>query len=139
MGQAQRERRGKISCAIKTRVLVVDDEPSIMRTVCMILEAYGFDTQGASSGDEAITQAANSCPDLLLSDVMMPGKNGFETALEIKKLCPECRLLFFTGYASQIASLTVTLTSNGYRFDLLSKPMLPKELLDSVKAALAHA
>ena len=124
---------------MKKRVLVVDDEPTIVKTVCMVLEAYGFDPDGATSGDEAIAKAKNSCPDLLLSDVMMPGINGFDAALQIKRVCPGCRLLFFTGYASQVASLAADLTSNGFRFELLAKPIQPAVLVDSVNAALAQA
>lgn len=121
---------------MKPWVLVVDDEPSIVATVCAILEAYGYSAVGVTSGAEAIAKATASCPDLLLSDVMMPGLNGFETGLQVKKVCPHCRLLFFTGYA-EVSGLADGLKSNGLAFEVLSKPMHPAALVDKVKAALS--
>jgi CheY-like chemotaxis protein len=122
---------------MKPRVLVVDDEPSIVATVCAILEAYGYNVVGVTSGAEAIARATDSCPDLLLCDVMMPGLNGFETALQVKKLCPNCRLLFFTGYA-EVSGLDDGLKSRGLAFEVLSKPMHPAALVAKVKAALSE-
>jgi two-component system, NtrC family, nitrogen regulation response regulator NtrX len=122
---------------MKPTILVVDDEPSIVATVCAILEAYGFSAVGATSGTEAIAKAAETCPDLLLSDVMMPGMNGFETALQVKKHCPKCALLFFTGYAN-VANLGVDLENNGYVFEMLSKPLPGAILVEKIKGALAR-
>ena len=122
---------------MKPQVLVVDDEPSIVATVCAILEAYGYSAVGVLSGDEAIARVTDSCPDVLLCDVMMPGLNGFETALEVKKRCPNCRLLFFTGYA-EVPGLADGLKSKGLAFDVLSKPMHPATLIDKINAALSE-
>jgi CheY-like chemotaxis protein len=121
---------------MKPRVLVVDDEPAIVATVCAILEAYGFSPVGVTSGEEAIAKATDSCPDVLLCDVMMPGLNGFETGLQVKKVCPTCRLLFFTGYA-EVPGLADDLKSNGHAFEVLGKPVRPAELVDKINAALA--
>lgn len=130
------ERRTPRPIGLKPLVLVVDDEESIVRTICDILDLYGFRTIGATSGGEAIAKIADSCPDLLLSDVMMPGMNGFETGLQVKDLCPRCGLLFFTGYA-EVSDLAVELKSKGHAFELLSKPLPPSLLVDKVSAALA--
>lgn len=123
---------------MKHRVLVVDDEPAIVATLCLVLEAHGYGTVGVTSGYEAIAKVAGSCPDLLLSDVMMPGMNGFETGLQVKKLCPKCRLLFFTGYA-EVSGLAQELKNKGHFFEVLQKPIHPSFLLDKVKATLAAA
>lgn len=116
--------------------MVVDDEPSIVRTVCAILEVYGFKAVGAGSGQEAIAKVADLCPDVVLCDVMMPEMNGFETGLELKKLCPKCRLLFFTAY-SNVSELSVDLTKAGHVFEVLSKPLPGAMLVNRIKAALA--
>lgn len=122
---------------MKRRVLVVDDEPSIVNTICMILDAYGFDAVGVNSGYAAIARVTDFRPDLLLSDIMMPGMNGFETGIEIKKLCPDCRLLFFSGY-SNLSGMAQDLKKQGHRFEVLFKPMQPASLIEKIKARLAE-
>ena len=129
---AQEENR----LTMRTRILVVDDEPAIVQTVCIVLGSSGFDALGVNSGDEAIAKAATFCPDVLLSDVMMPGMSGFETALEVKKLCPGCRLLFFSG-RTDVAVLGEGLKTLGHRFELLPKPVDPAVLVEKIKTALS--
>jgi CheY-like chemotaxis protein len=120
------------------KILVVDDELAIAETLRMILEMSGYAAHSASSGVQAIAKAEEGCPDLLLSDVMMPGLNGFETALRIKARCPGCRLLFFSGYSAhpEMLQLSEDLKSRGYDFEVLPKPLHPSLLLEKVKSAL---
>jgi CheY-like chemotaxis protein len=122
----------------KERILVVDDEKSIVETLRMILEMSGYAVHAAVSGQQAIATVEEGCPDLLLSDVMMPGLNGFETALRIKQRCPGCRLLFFSGYANspEVLHLSENLTAQGYEFEVLAKPLHPSMLLEKVHFAL---
>jgi len=134
--EIKEKKERKAPSVVTPLVLVVDDEPSIVSTVCAILHVYGFRTLSATSGPEAIAKAAGACPDLLLCDVIMPGMNGFQTALQVKKLCPQCRLLFFTGYAA-VADLAEGLKNDGHDFEMLSKPLPPAVLVDRVKAVLA--
>lgn len=116
-------------------ILVVDDEPAIVETVCLLLEADGLNAIGAHSGAEAVAKAQESCPDLLFSDIVMPGMNGFELALQIKAHCPHCRLIFFSGYA-EVAEMSSGLRERGYEFEVLRKPMLPTLMVEKVRAAL---
>lgn len=120
------------------RILVVDDELSIAETLRMILQMSGYTATSASSGLQAIAKAEEGCPDLLLTDVMMPGLNGFETALRIKAHCPGCRLLFFSGYVGspEMLQLSAPLKGRGYAFEVLSKPLHPSLLLEKVREAL---
>jgi CheY-like chemotaxis protein len=120
------------------RILVVDDDRSAADTSRVILEMNGYTVACAYSGDQAIAKAEDFCPDLLLSDVHMPGLNGFETALQVKRLCPACSLLFVSGFytKTKFVRLSEGLEIHGYHFELLEKPVLPATLLDKVKAAL---
>lgn len=120
------------------RILVVDDERSIAETLCRMLETSGYVAVCACSGREALAKAEDFRPDLLLSDVMMPGLDGFETGLLVKKVCPECRLLFFSG-SSTIPRTAMRLADRKYRFEVLEKPVPPALLLDKVNAALSAA
>lgn len=124
------------------KILVVDDERPIADSLAEIINAAGYDAVVAYSAVEALARASEFCPNILLTDVLMPGKNGFELALEIKQLCPDSRLLLFSGQAStaQLASAYgPTFTSRGYRFELLPKPLHPASLLKKLEEALMRA
>jgi len=66
-------------------ILVVDDEANIRETIAFILEMEGFDVILASDGEEAITQLKTYKPKFMILDVMMPKKNGYDVAREIRK------------------------------------------------------
>ena len=130
-----------VGFSVAVRILIVDDERSIADSLGDIVEAAGYEVRRAYSGAEAIHLAFEFCPNLLLSDVLMPNMNGFELALQIRKICPKCQLLFFSGQAAtaQIAqSFIPTFTSLGYLFELLPKPIHPTVLLQKLEDSLAH-
>ena len=66
------------------KVLVVDDEPHILRTLTFVLEKEGYDVSSATNGEEAMAGVRRSKPDLIFLDIMMPKKNGDEVCQEIK-------------------------------------------------------
>ncbi len=66
-------------------ILVVDDEANIRETIAFILEMEGFDVILASDGEEALLQLKKHKPKFMILDVMMPKKNGYEVAREIRK------------------------------------------------------
>ncbi|MBI2144316.1 response regulator [Candidatus Woesearchaeota archaeon] len=66
------------------KILVIDDEPNILKLVSFILESKGYEAVEASSGREGIEKARKEKPDMIVLDVMMPGMDGFETARKIK-------------------------------------------------------
>ena len=66
------------------RVLVVDDEPHVVKTLTFVLKKEGYQVFTAGNGEEAINQVHASKPDLMFLDVMMPKKNGYEVCQELK-------------------------------------------------------
>jgi CheY-like chemotaxis protein len=112
----------------RPRVLVVDDESTIADTITKILSLSGYSAMAAYDGDEALETALVTPPNLLITDVMLPGMNGIELAITIKRVYPECRVLLFSGQAAT-ADLMTAARRDGYNFTLLSKPMPPKDLL----------
>jgi CheY-like chemotaxis protein len=121
---------------VKPLIMVVDDEVSVVGTLCMIFEKNGYATIAAYSGNEALSKLAENCPHLLFADISMQGINGFETALKLKAVCPDCRLLFISGHPETSAASGGNLTLAGCDFEVLPKPIHPAELLKKIKAVL---
>lgn len=114
------------------RILVVDDEQLIADTVVQILNRNGFIAEAAYSGQEAIDAAARSCPELVLSDVLMPHIDGVEAAIKIQQHCPETRIVLFSGQAATIEILSRA-KERGYTFELLAKPIHPTQLIQYLR------
>jgi two-component system response regulator HydG len=84
-----------------TRVLVVDDEPAMLLTLCANLELEGFEVLQASDAERALELAKCEDFDVLLTDVRMTGMNGIELFRELKKTRPELRVIVMTAFASE--------------------------------------
>lgn len=122
----------------RNRVFVVDDEPLIASTTAMILSSSGFDAAFFTAPLEALQAAQFEAPDLLISDVIMPVLSGIELAIQIKAICPECKILLFSGQAAT-ANLRTKDHENRHGFEIMHKPLPPTDLLNKVQAALAPA
>ena len=109
----------------RRRVLVVDDERLIADTVAQILNIHGYDAFTAYGANDALTMAESFFPDFLLSDVMMPGKNGIELAVAMQEMLPAVKVLLFSGQAgtSQLVE------QSDMTFTLVAKPIHPDRLL----------
>ena len=128
--QRKQNRRSKSPEPAKRppRILVIDDEASIADSLIEILTEHGCEAIAAYEGQAAIEFARQWCPDLVLSDVFMPRLNGIETALAIRKECPEARVVLFSGQAGT-ADILKQARDAGNDFELLRKPLHPEELL----------
>ncbi len=111
-----------------TRILVVDDEQLIADTLTRILNLSGFVASALYSGDAAVEAVPVFCPDIVLTDVRMPGRNGIETGVLIRERCPQTRIVLFSGQAG-IGDLMDEARQNGHGFELWPKPIHPRELV----------
>lgn len=115
------------------RVFVVYDEDVIASTLAIILRLKGaFNARSFTAPLDALEAARLEAPDLLVSDVMMPVLSGIELAIQMRELCPDCKVLLFSGQAST-ANLLESAQKRGYHFELLLKPVFPSVLLDRVR------
>ncbi len=117
----------------RTRILVVDDEHLIADTLTSILNLSGFEAQAAYSGEQALEAVPDHCPDIVLTDVRMPGRNGIETGREILKRCPHIRVVLFSGQANVAGLVDAASRENG-NFQLWSKPLHPRDLVRRLRA-----
>jgi CheY-like chemotaxis protein len=81
-------------------VFVVADEHVIASSLAAILKLHGYFTTCFTSPLEALAAARSRAPDLLISDVAMPGLSGVDLAIQIKAQCPECKILLFSSQPS---------------------------------------
>ena len=115
-------------------ILVVDDQKLIADTTTEILNQSEFRAVAAYDGKTALRLATEIRPDILLTDVMMPGMNGIDLAIAVSNDQPEITILLFSGQAVT-RDLLETARSEGYEFELLLKPIHPEELIQRLKAA----
>ena len=117
------------------RLLVVDDEPNLLRAVAACLKAEDYEVSTARSGHEALMQLANSVPDLIISDIRMPGMDGYKLARQLRgsprtALVP---IVFLTAKDETADRI------EGFRAGIdayLTKPFEPEELIAVVNAIL---
>jgi CheY-like chemotaxis protein len=113
-------------------VVVVDDEKRIADTLVLILKSKGYAAQAAHDGASALAICRQKVPDVLVSDVVMPGMNGIELAIAIRRQFPGCHILLFSGQAETMEILEDA-KRRGYDFELLAKPLHPDELLTRIE------
>jgi DNA-binding NtrC family response regulator len=109
-------------------IFVVDDETSIADTLVVILRQAGYEARAFYNAESALKYAESCCPELVISDVAMPGMGGVEMAILIRERHPACKILLFSGHACT-ADLLEQARGRGYDFELLAKPVYPTDLL----------
>jgi EAL domain-containing protein (putative c-di-GMP-specific phosphodiesterase class I) len=120
----------------RLRLLVIDDEPSVVRGYCRILERNGARVEVACNGREAVDLAKASSFDVILSDISMPEMSGIEFLRALRQHDLDVPVILATGSPSvETAACAVELGA----FRYLSKPVRERELWDAVlRAACAH-
>jgi CheY-like chemotaxis protein len=109
-------------------ILVVDDEPLITETLAAILKGVGMAAITAPDAQAALEIARIMPPQMLITDVAMPRVNGFDLAVEVKRIAPDCEVILFSGQPSTYDLMT-EYNARGYEFETLIKPVHPSELL----------
>jgi DNA-binding response OmpR family regulator len=114
------------------RILVVDDEPRMIRFIQMNLELEGYQVSQASNGFEALNRVRDDLPDLVILDVMMPDMDGFETLRLLREISavPVIMLTVKADEEDKVRGLELGAD------DYVTKPFSPKELSSRVKAVL---
>lgn len=120
----------------KTKILLVDDDIDFVESTKIILESKAYEVVVAHEGDEALRKAKEEKPDLILLDVIMPVKNGFTAAEQLKKdpQLSKIPTLMLTGFSAKRAGTGIPV-SRGFTLeaeDYIEKPVSPEELLARV-------
>jgi DNA-binding response OmpR family regulator len=118
-------------------VLVVDDESNIADTLALILSRSGYSPTTAYDAESAIESALLTPPELLITDVVLPGMSGIDLAITVKRIFPECKIILFSGQAAT-ADLLSAARQDGHHFELLHKPLHPADLLARITESFKH-
>ncbi len=118
----------------RVRILVVDDEPDMAANIGLILRTAGHETLVETDALEALEAVERERPDLVVSDLRMPGLDGLAFVERVKRAHPEVSVVLLTGYASVDSAVEAMRRGAS---DYLAKPFAPDELLLRVERALA--
>ena len=119
------------------RVLIVDDDTMVADTLNMVFKKNGFDARSRYSANDGLACAREFRPDLLLCDMVMPGRDGLSLAQDINREFPDCRILVLTGFYANLDD--VHGRSQGFQppLSILTKPCLPADLIREANAMLS--
>jgi DNA-binding response OmpR family regulator len=116
------------------RILVIDDEPLVRRAICQMLVRGGHTTLEATDGSEGLKLAQAQMPDLVITDLLMPNKEGIETIRELRRDDPALPILVMSGNSGSSLYLQIATLLGAHA--ALSKPFKAAELLAAVTALL---
>jgi len=118
------------------RILVIDDVPLIRATVVTILTREGFSVEEASDGATGIAMFRKNPPDLVITDVFMPNRDGIEVVMELKRSYPHIKIIAMTG-GGRMRMMEIGSAANILGADhMLHKPFERESLLAAVSAVL---
>jgi two-component system nitrogen regulation response regulator NtrX len=118
---------------MKSRILVVDDEAEIRRSVRMILEYEGYEVLEASSGPDGVAIVERESPDLVFLDIKMPGMDGLDALQRLKSSNEALPVVIISGHGT--VSTAVEATKAG-AFDFIEKPLTTERVLVTIRNAL---
>ncbi|WP_313640733.1 response regulator transcription factor [Paenibacillus sp.] len=119
----------------KLKIMIVDDEPKILRFVSANLKSLGYDTSSCLNGREALDKFDIFDPDLVLLDVMMPNMDGFEVLRQLRSIS-DVPVIMLTARSNSLDKVTGL---DGGADDYLTKPFSLEELFARVRAVLRRA
>ncbi|GAA4090321.1 response regulator transcription factor [Mucilaginibacter panaciglaebae] len=124
-----------MSTSTKQKILIVDDEPDILELIEYNLKKEGYQVFSARNGQEAVTEAKRSLPDLIVLDIMMPKMDGIE-ACRIMRTMPEFKNTFMVFLTARSEEYSEIAGFNVGADDYIAKPIKPRALVSRINAIL---
>lgn len=120
-------------------ILVVDDEPLIREGLKVALEMEGYHAQIAADGKEAVKMVKMSNPNILITDIIMPEKDGIEVICDVKRFNPNIKILAISGGGRISAQEHLKIAKQLGANSVLAKPFSTEELMFEIKQMAEHA
>jgi len=120
-------------------ILVIDDDVQFNKMLCLILTEAGYTVSSAEDGDAGLKIFRQEAPDLVITDIYMPEKEGLETIIELRAVSPGIKILVISGGMTQMGmaetfALAETFGANA----VLAKPFDMNTILSTVSRLLAN-
>ncbi|MBA7689964.1 Alkaline phosphatase synthesis transcriptional regulatory protein PhoP [subsurface metagenome] len=127
----------------QTKILVIDDDPDLQAAVKTVLESKSYQVVAAYDGDEGLQKVVEERPDLIILDVIMPGKHGFDVCKELKTdpkyyFFSQIPVLMLTVYPDDREKMNLSMREGmlSEAEDYIQKPFDPEEVLSRVEELL---
>ena len=127
------EKEKKPAVLPEARILFVDDDVQVRRTLARLLGLLGYQVDEASSGPQALQLLERESYDLAVLDIRMPGMDGVEVMHRARRICPDLSIIFLTGHATVESAVEAV---KSHAVDYLLKPVSNRELAAAVASAL---
>ncbi len=121
-----------------SRILVIDDEAVVTQTLRRYLERHGFEVAVASNGDEGIEVHRLNPVDLVVTDILMPGKEGFETIRTLREMTPDIRIVAISGGGRNEPHTYLKFAQRFGADRAFSKPLDMSVLVSSIRELLGE-
>ena len=120
------------------RILIIDDDHHILLMIKKMLERSGFEVNLASNGNEGL-ELFNKMPvDLVITDIIMPEKEGLETIREMKRLCPDLKIIAMSGGGKVSADNYLNTAKIFGASKIMAKPFSQKQMVSAVQELLGE-
>lgn len=121
------------------RILVLDDEESLRNVLAEIFSEAGYEVLLAESGDAGLQLARNQPLDLLISDLIMPGKEGIETIRQFRIRYPHIKIIAMSGRGGPYVNANLTRAKDVGADRTVPKPFSPTQIMETVRELLDAA
>lgn len=119
-----------------SRILVVEDNEAFRNVLTEMLIKAGYEVQAASNGNQALVMCEEFRPDLVITDIIMPDKEGLETIQEFQSRCPDLRIIAMSGGGKFGPDSYLPLAKKLGAKACLQKPFMRDELLSTIQSVL---
>jgi len=119
------------------RILVVDDDIMVANTLALIFQQRGYEARSCYSANEGLVCAREFRPNLLLCDLVMPGRDGLDLVRDLSRELPDCRILVLTGFYAHLDDVLQHSRQLPRPMGILTKPCMPSDLLREAHAMLS--
>jgi CheY-like chemotaxis protein len=121
------------------KILVIDDNVVVRNTLVQILESEGYEVVSAEDGRRGLTVYRSEKPDLVITDIIMPEKEGIETIRDIRGLSPDAKIIAISGGGRIGSTDFLKIARQLGASDVLAKPLDPDHFVSVVRDRLAAA
>ena len=120
-----------------TQILVIEDDDLVRNMISNTLRKAGFEVALAANGKEGLEQAEALRPELVVTDILMPDKEGIETILELKAIDKHIKIIAMSGGGSAKNMTFLDMAQKVGAHKVMTKPFKSSELLETIKVLLA--